>query len=297
MYKVKANCFLYPEEPVIDLDSIVVRDALAASFVDVMRDAGELALGYFRQGAKTSAEVTTKPGGSPVTEADFLVDRFLKEKLEALVPAAAWLSEETADTDARLSNSLVLIVDPIDGTRAFVNGDATWAIAVGLIADGRPIMGVIHAPALKETYVATKGQGAFLNGQPIAVSKCPSINSTARVSGPSPLALSLNATGMQFSLQPKIPSLAMRIARVASAHLDAAFASEHAHDWDIAAADLILNEAGGVLSSLQDGPLIYNRSDTQHGLLTAAPAQIHAQITDAFRLIQATEKKSQRTSH
>ncbi len=270
----------------------MVRDALAASFMDVMRDAGELALGYFRQGAKTSAEVITKPGGSPVTEADFLVDRFLKEKLEALVPEAAWLSEETAETDARLSNNLVLIVDPIDGTRAFVNGDATWAIAVGLVAAGRPILGVIYAPALKETYMATKGHGAFLNGQAIAVSKRASIDAEARVSGPSPLALNLNATGMRFALQPKIPSLAMRIARVASGHLDAAFASEHAHDWDIAAADLILDEAGGVLATLQDGPLIYNRSDTRHGLLTAAPAQIHTQINDAFRKVKAAELKT-----
>ncbi len=270
----------------------MVRDARAASFVDVMHDAGELALGYFRQGAKTSAEVTTKPGGSPVTEADFLVDRFLKEKLAALVPEAAWLSEETADTDARLSNNLVLIVDPIDGTRAFVNGDATWAIAVGLVSAGRPVLGVIYAPALKETYVATKGQGAFLNGQAIAVSKRPSIDAEARVSGPSPLASNLHAAGMQFALQPKIPSLAMRIARVASGHLDAAFASEHAHDWDIAAADLILDEAGGILASLQDGPLIYNRRDTRHGLLTAAPAQIHAQINNAFRLVKAAELKA-----
>jgi len=268
------------------LDSIVVGDALAASFTNAMRDAGELALGYFRQGAKTSAEVTTKAGGSPVTEADFLVDRILKEKLEALVPGAAWLSEETADTDARLSNRLVLIVDPIDGTRAFVNGDATWAIAVALVSDGRPVLGVIHAPALKETYVAVKGQGAFLNGRPISVSKCPELDANARVSGPSPLASNLRAAGVEFTLQPKIPSLAMRIARVASGDLEAAFASEHAHDWDIAAADLILQEAGGVLASLHDGPLIYNRSDTRHGLLTAAPAQIHMQINDAFRRVK-----------
>lgn len=267
-------------------------DALATSFTDIMHHAGELALGYFKQGAQTSAEVITKPGGSPVTEADFLVDRFLKEKLEALVPEAAWLSEETVDTDARLSNGLVLIVDPIDGTRGFVNGDATWAIAVGLIADGRPILGVIHAPALKETYVAVKDQGAFLNGRRLAVSTRPALDAQARVSGPSKLADRLRAAGVQFDLQPKIPSLAMRIARVASGDLDAAFASEHAHDWDIAAADLILHEAGGVLSTLADGPLIYNRSDTRHGLLTAAPLQIHEQLNGAFRRAQAVPHKA-----
>jgi myo-inositol-1(or 4)-monophosphatase len=274
------------------LDSIVLGDALATSFTDIVHHAGELALGYFRPGARTSAEVTTKPGGSPVTEADFIVDRFLKEKLEALVPEAAWLSEETADTEARLSNRLVLIVDPIDGTRGFVNGDATWAVAVGLIADGRPILGVIYAPALKETYIAVKDQGAFLNGRQLVVSKHPALDAKARVSGPSGLAAILKAAGVQFDLQPKVPSLAMRIARVASGGLDAAFASEHAHDWDIAAADLILHEAGGILSSLDDGPLIYNRRDTRHGLLTAAPLQIHAQLNGAFRGAQATARKA-----
>jgi myo-inositol-1(or 4)-monophosphatase len=161
-----------------------------------------------------------------------------------------------------------------------------------LIADGRPILGIIHAPALKETYVAMKGHGAFLNGRRIAVSNRPTIDAGARVSGPSPLADKLKSAGVQFSLQPKIPSLAMRIARVASGDLDAAFASEHAHDWDIAAADLILQEAGGILSSLADGPLIYNRSDTRHGLLTAAPAQIHAQLNGAFRRAKAAEAKT-----
>jgi myo-inositol-1(or 4)-monophosphatase len=84
----------------------------------------------------------------------------------------------------------------------------------------------------------------------------------------------------------------MRIARVASGHLDAAFASEHAHDWDIAAADLILEEAGGILASLHDGPLIYNRRDTRHGLLTAAPAQLHMSINDAFRRAKAAEPQA-----
>jgi myo-inositol-1(or 4)-monophosphatase len=176
-----------------------------------------------------------------------------------------------------------LIVDPIDGTRGFVNGEAAWAIAVGLVVDGRPVLGAIYAPALKETYVAAKGQGAFLNGQRIAVSKRPSLDAEARVAGPVPLAEKLRANGVQFNLQPKTPSLAMRIVRVASGDLDAAFASENAHDWDIAAADLILEEAGGVLASLHDGPIIYNRSNTTHGLLTAAPKQIHAQINGAFR--------------
>ena len=98
------------------------------------------------------------------------------------------------------------------------------------------------------------------------------------------LAEQLREAGLQFALQPKIPSLALRIVNVASGALDAGFASENAHDWDIAAADLILLEAGGRLASLDGCAIVYNRSDTRHGLLTAAPAQIHAEVNAAARL-------------
>src|SRR5436309_6799577 len=100
--------------------------SLIALFTRVAIEAGELAMPYFRHGERTRAGIETKHGGSPVTEADFLVDRFLKRTLEAAIPEAAWLSEETADTNARLSARRVLIVDPIDGTRAFMTGDPRW---------------------------------------------------------------------------------------------------------------------------------------------------------------------------
>jgi myo-inositol-1(or 4)-monophosphatase len=277
------------------VDPIVLEGTLATSLTKIVHEAGEIALGFFRQGAACTAEVFTKTGGSPVTEADFQVDRFLKEKLEALVPEAAWLSEETIDTDARLSNNLVLIVDPIDGTRAFAHGEIAWCIAVGIAEQGRPIFGLIYAPVLKQTYIAAKGQGAFLNGHRLSVSDCTTLDAKTRVSGPPGMAEELRQLGVQFDLQPRVPSLALRIARVASGELDAAFASENAHDWDIAAADLILHEAGGVLGSFQDGPLIYNRPDTQHGLLTATPVRLQSQLISAFRTAKAA--KPQKATH
>jgi myo-inositol-1(or 4)-monophosphatase len=260
-------------------------DALVASFVEAARRAGTLALAFFRPGAATSAGISHKGGGSPVTEADYLVDRFLKQRLEALVPEAGWLSEETADTSARLSKEIVFVVDPIDGTRGFMRGDGAWAIALALVEHGHPLIGVVHAPALGETYVAVRGAGARLNNTAIEVSKLVALGATARVAAPVSLAERLREAGLQFALQPKIPSLALRFANVASGALDAGFASENAHDWDIAAADLILHEAGGRLASLDGCAIIYNRSDTRHGLLTAAPAQIHAEVNAAARLV------------
>jgi myo-inositol-1(or 4)-monophosphatase len=262
-----------------------IRDTLVQSVVEAARGAGELALGFFRPGAATSAGVSHKPGGSPVTEADFAVDRFLKQRLEILVPEAGWLSEETEDTPARLSKNLVFVVDPIDGTRGFVRGHGGWAVAVALVEHGRPLIGVIHAPALRETYVAVKDAGATLNGNAIAVSKLRAFGKEARVAAPLFLAGRLREAGLQFTLQPKIPSLALRIVSVASGVLDAGFASENSNDWDIAAADLILHEAGGRLASLDGRALVYNRRDTSHGLLTAAPAQIHAEVNAAARML------------
>lgn len=273
-----------------DLALITHADGLVASFAEAARIAGELALGFFRPGEMTSAEVSHKAGGSPVTEADFLVDRFLQQRLQALLPDAGWLSEESEDTPARLTKQRVLVVDPIDGTRGFARGELAWAIAVALVQDGRPLIGVVHAPALAETYVAVKDGGARLNGKPIEVSKLGALKAGAKVAAPASLAAELRRAGLDFDLQPRIPSLAMRIAFVASGALDAGFASENSHDWDIAAADLILQEAGGRLASLDGCAIVYNRSDTRHGLLTAAPNQIHAEVNAAARRAKGAAK-------
>jgi myo-inositol-1(or 4)-monophosphatase len=263
------------------LDRISHASGLVAGLTEATLRAGEIALGFFRPGEKTSAEINHKAGGSPVTEADYQVDRFLEERLRILLPEAGWLSEETEDSPARLSKNLVLIVDPIDGTRGFVAGDPAWAISVALIADGRPLVGIVHSPALDETYIGVRDHGARLNDRQIAVSAREVIDGSARLAGPKALVEDLRRAGLQFDLQPKIPSLAVRLVRVASGALDAGFASENAHDWDIAAADLILQEAGGRLTTLDGSSPIYNRTDTRHGLLAAGPVQIHAELIAA----------------
>ncbi len=265
------------------MPSLTDADALVASFEDATRRAGELALGFFRHGENTSATISHKAGGSPVTEADHLVDCFLKQHFSGLLPEAGWLSEETEDSAARLDKRLLLVVDPIDGTRAFARGEATWAVAVALVRDGRPLIGIVHAPALDETYVAAKDGGARLNGVPIEVSRLIALDANAKVGAPRLLAAELRQAGLEFNLQPRVPSLAMRIAYVASGALDAGFASENSNDWDVAAADLILEEAGGRLAGLDGGELVYNRKETRHGLLTAAPRQIHSQVNLALR--------------
>ena len=254
---------------------------------DAARRAGEIALRDFRYGEATSALVHIKHGGSPVTAADLAVDRYLSERLRAAFPDAAWLSEETADDSARLDSASLLVVDPIDGTRAFLAGDPRWAVSIALVLDGRPIAGVVHAPALGETYAAALGCGARLDGAPIRASARPTLD-RALVGGPKSMIAALaEAAGIEFAVAPRIPSLALRLARVASGALDIGLASANSHDWDVAAADMILGEAGALLADAHGQILRYNTHTTHHGALLACGASLAPALVAAARLALA----------
>lgn len=231
-------------------------------------EAGEIALDLFRPGAQTAAKTWSKSGGSPVTEADIGVDTFLRIRLSVLMPEAAWLSEETVDDALRLSRRFVWVVDPIDGTRAYMGGSPDWAVCVALLDQGVPVLGVVHAPACKATYTATLGRGAFRNDAAIATSKLTGITD-ARIAGPKPM-LDALARLEDFQQVEKIPSLALRLARIADATIDAGLISPDARDWDLAAADLILREAGGQLNGADGQAASYNRETPIHGMLVAS---------------------------
>jgi myo-inositol-1(or 4)-monophosphatase len=210
------------------------------------------------------------------------VNAYLEQKLRRLLPDAGWLSEESADSNDRLDKDVVFVVDPIDGTRGFAMGELAWAVSIAVVYRQRPVIGIVHAPALAETYVGVAHGGAKLNGKAIAVSERKKLNPSALVAGPLSMASELRSVGLQFDLLPKISSLALRIAKVATGALDAGLISENSNDWDIAAADVILTEAGGRLTSLYGRDLLYNRASTQHTELLAGPQQILAQISGAI---------------
>lgn len=241
----------------------------------------ELARGYFRPGARTTAAISYKEGGSPVTEGDLAVDRYLREFLTEALPGAGWLSEETADSDERLGHASVLIVDPIDGTRAFVSGDARWCVSVALVTDGRPVAGVVFAPILDQRFEAVTGRGATLNGSPIAASTRPSLVG-AQIAGPANFAK--HAAGeVPFRVVPKIPSLACRFVHVAAGFLDGCVGASDSHDWDIAAADLIAREAGALVTDRFGSILTYNDRDTSHPVILGAPPPVHRGLLDLLR--------------
>jgi myo-inositol-1(or 4)-monophosphatase len=258
-------------------DALAARDLLAAA----AREAGEMALAWFRPGAKTSAAVQAKAGGSPVTEADLAADAFLKRRLGAAFPDAGWLSEETADGSDRLGRRALIIVDPIDGTRAFVDGDPRWTVSAALIVDGRPIAGVVHAPALEETYAAARGAGALLNGRRLAFAAGERVR--YKVAGPKPILNAMAASlGVAMDIVPFVPSLAYRMCLAASGALDFAVSAVNSHDWDIAAADLLLEEAGGRLVEASGERLQYNRTRIRRGALLGAPDALAPQLLEAF---------------
>jgi myo-inositol-1(or 4)-monophosphatase len=271
----------------LDWERLAHDDALVVELVEATRAAGQLAFNFFRSGEKTSATITRKTGGSPVTEADHAANRCLELKLRKILPDAGWLSEESEDSLERLNQELVLIVDPIDGTRSFVAGDPGWAVAVGVIHRQRPVIGIVHAPALGETYVAVKNAGAQLNGSGIRVSGRAHLEKGVRVAGPVAFAQQLHDAGLEFELLPKIPSLALRIAKVAAGEVDACLVSANSHDWDIAAAEIILDEAGGGLATLDGRQVLYNRVGTRHGELVAGSSPILAEIGAAVMRARA----------
>lgn len=247
-------------------------NAAAASNADVQmledaaREAGEIALHYFRGDNK----VWKKTGNSPVSEADIEVDSYLRRVLRQARPSHGWLSEETVDNPDRLDLSEVFIVDPIDGTRGFVEGRNEWCISVAIVRNGSPHAAVLHCPALDRTYTALLGEGAQLNGKALVP---PKKNEIRVLTGSRKLNDTITEKfGQRYEVIPSIPSLAYRIALVASSEIDGAFAHGGSHEWDLAAADLIIAESGGAITTRAGKAITYNGDDIRMPALVISAA-------------------------
>ena len=197
------------------------------------------------------------------------VDAFLRETLLAQRPDYGWLSEETADDLARRSRERVFVVDPIDGTRAFIEGADHWCVSLAVVEDGRPVVAALAAPARAELFTAVKGGGAWLHGRRLVISRQDGLLG-AKLAGPRGWLRTSAIQRTGAALQPHISALAYRLASVASAEIDAAIASPRANDWDLAASDLLVHEAGGMLTELNGSVPSYNLETSRHGALAAA---------------------------
>jgi len=252
--------------------------ALTKHLVEAVREAGALALTMF----DTPLRRWTKADGSPVSEGDFAVDRLLHRHLADEPPDTAWLSEETPDDPARLSARRAWVIDPIDGTRAYIGGRPDWSIAVALVEDGRPILSTVFAPVEQALFVAAAGRGATLNGLPISATSSGELGG-ARCAGPKRQLDRLVRLVPGLIAAPRVYSLALRLARIAEGALDVAFASGQSHDWDLAAGDLLVHEAGGALTTLDGRVLAYNGTVPVHGALIAAGRARHARLVELLK--------------
>jgi myo-inositol-1(or 4)-monophosphatase len=250
----------------------------AALLTDTVREAGALALSLFG----TELKNWIKGASSPVSEADIAVNDLIANRLRSATPGYGWLSEESADDEARLGKHLVWIVDPIDGTRGYLAGREDWCVSVALVADAQPLLASVFAPASDEFFFAQAGCGSWLNGAAVQATSGTTLD-FSRMAGPKPLVERLNRSGGDISLYPRIGSLALRLCRVAEGRLDAAFAGGQSRDWDLAAANLIVQEANGSMTALSGDAILYNRREVTHGVLVAAGRDRHASIVEQFR--------------
>jgi myo-inositol-1(or 4)-monophosphatase len=261
--------------PASDAESLA---AVAQPLSDAVRSAGVLALEASRKPVKN----WLKALNSPVSEVDIAVDVLLRERLTSILPDAAWLSEETEDDPVRLAARRVWIVDPIDGTRAFLAGRPDWTVSVALVEKGRPILAALYAPATEEFFLAVAGAGVTRNGVAIRASAGEGL-AGARISGPKRLLDEVAAAVPEVVIGVRVHSLALRMARVADATLDVAFAGGNSHDWDLAAADLLVHEAGGALTTFEGATLSYNEAVPTHGMLVAAGLPRHRTVSTLLR--------------
>ncbi|MEM6938907.1 MAG: 3'(2'),5'-bisphosphate nucleotidase CysQ [Pseudomonadota bacterium] len=238
--------------------------------IKAAQKAGQIAAGF----TGPAAVKWEKPGGQgPVTEADLAVNTMLFAFLRDARPDYGWLSEETEDDTARLHTRRVFIIDPIDGTRSFIDGSKTWAHSLAVAEDGAVTAAVIYLPLRDKLYAAALGQGATLNGTPIAASVT-DMQSKVSVLAAKPVFQPANWTS---GAAPQVarayrPSLAYRMALVAEGRFDAMITLRQTWEWDIAAGVLIAAEAGGKAKDRRGQDLSFNNRDPRlNGIIAGGP--------------------------
>lgn len=248
---------------------------------EAAREAGNAILKYY----KKNYTARDKSPDNPVTSADTDADRILKDRLGRAFPDFGWLSEESADSPDRLSRTTLWVVDPLDGTRDFILGTDEFAVSVGLVREGAPVLGIIYIPPLDLLYAAAKGHGARLNGNRIA----PSTSGNAAEMRLIVSRSECERDGLDRALQcvgarhvEYTGSAALKIARVAAGQVDAYVTLTPKNEWDFCAGEAILNEAGGCVTDGRGNAFHYNRPQTRVPHLTASNGVLHGAVLRMF---------------
>ncbi len=236
---------------------------------EAARAAGHIARRHFDNGPRTWEK---RDGQGPVTEADLEIDDSLRRDLMAARPSYGWLSEETADGPGRLSCSRVFVVDPIDGTRAFLEGSPDFSHSLSVVEDGVPVAAAIYLPMPDRMFLATRGGGATLNGAAIAVTGRAGLAGATVLGTKSNFRDELWRGGRPPVEQRFMSSLAYRLALVGQGRFDAMITLRDAWEWDIAAGALVVTEAGGRIADRRGGALAFNNPrPLLDGVVAGAP--------------------------
>lgn len=238
------------------------------------RTAGAIAQKHFRR----DPEIWRKGDDSPVTEADIAIDRVLRTDLLAARPSYGWLSEETEDDAERLGADRVFIVDPIDGTRAFIDGQDSYAHALAVAERGRVIAGVVFLPEKDKLYAAAKGAGATLNGATISAARTRSESDASILATRSMMAPEHWPGGVPPVKRVYRPSLAYRLALVAEGHFDGMATFRPTWEWDIAAGAILAEEAGATMTDGKGHALVFNSNPPRVDGVLIAPPKLHAKL-------------------
>lgn len=258
----------------IEKDLAKIQKALEAASAAVAKYSGK----------RIAAEL--KSGGDPVTAADIELDAVLKENL--LDENDGWLSEETVDDRKRLEKSRVWVVDPLDGTREFVQGIDEWCISVALVQDGDAIAGGICNPATKELFLGSKQTGVTLNGQKVHISRKTDLAGACVLASRSEVARGqwLAFEDASFEVV-AMGSVAYKLARVAAGLADATFTLVPKNEWDVAAGTALVEAAGGTVTDTNQKRRIFNRPNTLLPGLIAAPEQLYQELINLKQIAES----------
>jgi len=224
------------------------------------RNAGKILMKYYKS---ENNKVTMKGVDNPVTIADNEADKYLSEFLIGEFPHDGWLSEETVDTEERLSKNRVWIVDPLDGTKEFIEGIPHFSVSIAMVYDGYPVVGVIYNPAKNEMFSCQKGKGMYYNGSKMKISSNKSLAESSIVVSRSELKRNeWDPYKDKFKEINPIGSVAYKLALVSAGKYDIFATVAPKNEWDICAGDCLINESGGTFKTINDKKIIYNQKKT-----------------------------------
>jgi len=255
------------------------------------REAGSIIMGLF----KGKFDVQEKSKNNPVTTADIEANQKIREIVRGRFPKDGWLSEEDKDSSHRLSLSRVWVIDPIDGTKEFIEGVPQFAVSIGFVVDGRPKVAVVYNPAEDSFYKAAAGQGAFLNHQPIHTSPRSDIDGALLLVSRSEPQRKFQVFVDRCEIKP-VGSIAFRLAKVAGGDGDGTLTFRSIHEWDVCGGVLLVEEAGGTVVDGSGKQLMFNRQEIRHRGVVAANTQLAQGLQGLWSKAMAGESLTRRAN-